>query len=182
MFVLKDGEDFHIFTLNYGDIDKGEELIYYPEIEIEELYVLNDDEIREFLKIMNENGRDVIVTFTDEDYEDHTINLICRKCACGAYTIEIDGNDYCFGSLEIVKEELGEDIASILHVSSPEFGNCNYCVNNWGVDLCGCGSGEEFGKCKEGYKACERPAQDWRKGINHCYLDEPMWPMQRKPE
>jgi len=39
--------------------------------------------------------------------------------------------------------------------------SCNYCVNHWGVDLCGCGSGQKVGKCKNDYYECQNkiPAQ-----------------------
>lgn len=36
---------------------------------------------------------------------------------------------------------------------------CNYCVNHYGLELCGCGSGELFGKCDNGFPECEMPMQ-----------------------
>lgn len=27
---------------------------------------------------------------------------------------------------------------------------CDHCVNHWGIDLCGCGSGQKVGKCECG--------------------------------
>ena len=39
-------------------------------------------------------------------------------------------------------------------------GNCNHCVNHWGVTLCACGSGKQFNKCKEGLPECGRPYYD----------------------
>ena len=36
---------------------------------------------------------------------------------------------------------------------------CNHCCNRYGVDLCGCGSGEPFGTCDGGHGECNRPMQ-----------------------
>ena len=36
---------------------------------------------------------------------------------------------------------------------------CNHCVNHYGLDLCGCGSGEEFGKSNNGFDECKVPMQ-----------------------
>jgi len=33
--------------------------------------------------------------------------------------------------------------------------NCNHCVNNYGIDLCGCGSGEPVGECDGDFEACK---------------------------
>lgn len=36
---------------------------------------------------------------------------------------------------------------------------CDYCVNHYGLELCGCGSGELFGECENGLPECAMPMQ-----------------------
>jgi len=82
------------------------------------------------------------------------------KCSCGAITI-------------FYQNEKGEEVQNSMPVKLfkkyfptmkvPEennWDNCNYCVNNWGIDLCACGSGEKFNKCKEGFPECGTPMQE----------------------
>lgn len=40
--------------------------------------------------------------------------------------------------------------------------HCDHCINGWGIDLCGCGSGEKIGKCHNKFFECKNnlPAQD----------------------
>lgn len=84
------------------------------------------------------------------------------RCKCGAITVEIDGLDYSM-PLDLFKKHFPD--ASIPKTT---LYNCNYCVNNWGIDLCGCGSGEKFGQCDNGYEECEQPAQIIEAGIAKC--------------
>lgn len=35
----------------------------------------------------------------------------------------------------------------------------DHCVNHYGLDLCGCGSGNPFGKCDEYLPECSIPMQ-----------------------
>lgn len=39
------------------------------------------------------------------------------------------------------------------------FYSCDYCVNKYGTDLCGCGSGRKWGTCTEDYDECAFPLQ-----------------------
>jgi len=76
------------------------------------------------------------------------------KCACGAITVEIDGISYSMRPetfLATFKRRPRAKRAT-LH-------NCNHCVNHWGTDLCGCGSGELFGKCENRFRECTLPSQ-----------------------
>jgi len=89
------------------------------------------------------------------------------KCQCGAITVNIDGNDYSM--LPKTFDELfpNQNSAEI----EEKFFSCNYCTNHWGVDLCGCGSGELFQKCYNNLPECKRPAQSIENGIKSCYSD-----------
>jgi hypothetical protein len=84
------------------------------------------------------------------------------KCACGAVTVVTLEGDYSMRPAEY-RRRFGKAPPRTVRYS-----NCNHCVNHWGVDLCGCGSGERFGRCKEGLKECSRPAQDMEEGVLGC--------------
>lgn len=72
------------------------------------------------------------------------------QCSCGAYTLSFSGvretlqcgGDYLNDVLDILKEH-GCSIVAI----KEKYIHCNYCVNNWGLDLCDCGSGENYHEC-----------------------------------
>ena len=82
-------------------------------------------------------------------------------CNCGAVTVEHKGKKYCMEA-----DDLGKHFQSLEPVVPILVRDCNYCMNGWGVDLCGCGSGEKFGKCKNGLEFCKSPIQDIVKGIS----------------
>jgi len=48
----------------------------------------------------------------------------------------------------------GADNPQNERVNADDWGNCNYCVNHWGIDLCGCGSGEKVGECDNDFQEC----------------------------
>ena len=79
------------------------------------------------------------------------------KCSCGAITVIFDNGADNSMTEETFKKEFGKDPITTLD----DYGNCNHCVNRWGIDLCGCGSGEEVGKCDGGFEDCKAgtPAQ-----------------------
>ena len=83
--------------------------------------------------------------------------LTATKCQCGAITIE----DESFSNS--MTQETFDNLSEVLEVTFTThiFSNCNHCVNNWGIDLCGCGSGEPVGKCDEEFEDCKNrtPAQ-----------------------
>ena len=87
---------------------------------------------------------------------------LLSTCSCGAATVEHDGQ--CF-SMQV--EDLERYFPGLMD-SPPEceVGSCDYCVNHWGVDLCGCGSGKKFSECDDGYPECGRPMQVVEKGIS----------------
>ena len=88
-----------------------------------------------------------------------------RYCKnCGAVSVEIDGIEYSMPRSEFRKRFPKQ------RCSGNQY-SCNYCVNKWGTDLCGCGSGEKFGKCDNHLSECSRPAQDIEEAVAGCYCD-----------
>ncbi len=77
------------------------------------------------------------------------------KCDCGAITVSIKGLDYSMPR-KLFNDLFNGKGKRIFHRNC----NCNYCVNHWGIDLCSCGSGEKYQKCKEGHSVCGNPMQN----------------------
>jgi len=90
------------------------------------------------------------------------MNELIFKCNCGAVTVEHNGKPY-----NMMEESLPDYFPELVGVELDRDNvvNCNYCINNWGVDLCGCGSGEKFGECDNNLNECSRPIQDIELGI-----------------
>ena len=85
------------------------------------------------------------------------------KCSCGAIAMEDgDGNRYNM-TPETFRERYGTNPARL--VGLDRWGNCDHCVNNWGIDLCACGSGEKPGDCEEGFSMCGTPMQNIDEGV-----------------
>ncbi len=81
-----------------------------------------------------------------------------QKCSCGAITLFMEnGEAYSCKQKNLRKFFPSIDLRKIERL--PESYCCNHCVNHYGLDLCGCGSGEEFGKCDEGFDSCKQPMQ-----------------------
>ena len=83
-------------------------------------------------------------------------------CKCGAVIMSRQYENYfCHsGRLSLVFPlELAERIGEIAATLIPEFNTCNHCVNHYGLDLCGCGSGQAFGNCENEYDECCMPHQ-----------------------
>ena len=74
------------------------------------------------------------------------------KCNCGAVTVTIDNENYAMPR-KTFNELFGK------HRISLSVYGCDHCVNKWGIDLCDCGSGEQFQECKEGHSCCGTPSQ-----------------------
>lgn len=89
-------------------------------------------------------------------------------CNCGAVTVYVDGEDYSMPK-EKFDELFGGEDADGMECIAENWCNCNYCVNHWGIDLCGCGSGEKVGECEEGFDECKSntPMQSMELGYNH---------------
>lgn len=93
------------------------------------------------------------------------MKLTKTKCKCGAITIDGIENGKTIFSNSMSPEtynkvkyrfdgfEMDDDFNDVVH--------CNHCINNWGIDLCNCGSGEKVGECENEFYDCrnEIPAQ-----------------------
>lgn len=85
------------------------------------------------------------------------------KCECGAVTVTINGKNYSMLP-ETYREKFG--VNRVPRVKSRMFA-CDYCINHWGLELCACGSGERYDKCKEGYPECGKPMQSIEEEIDY---------------
>lgn len=86
-----------------------------------------------------------------------------KRCACGAITFEGDrGIGYSVmpdnGPKAFNRIPIPAAFWEVLKGCEDDYVNCNHCVNHWGLDLCGCGSGEFFGECQEDTAYCGQPA------------------------
>ena len=81
--------------------------------------------------------------------------ITITRCQCGAVTVSTDdwSNSMTVGTF---REEYPNE-----HLPPKTYGSCDHCVNHWGIDLCGCGSGEAVGECSNRYYECRNklPAQ-----------------------
>ena len=77
------------------------------------------------------------------------------KCSCGAITVDTEEGQFSMPE-ELFEARFG-DIDD--HELVNEYGNCNHCVNHWGIDICACGSGEPFAECDGGFDVCGNPMQ-----------------------
>jgi hypothetical protein len=76
------------------------------------------------------------------------------QCECSKVTLSI-GNQQWSMPLKTFKSEFPK-----LKLEKYKFGSCDHCVNNWGTDICACGSGKRYQTCKEGWSECGTPMQD----------------------
>ena len=80
-----------------------------------------------------------------------------QLCRCGAVTMNTDDGDYCC-KIKNVRRFFG----NIVLKNYPQYQTtycCDHCVNHYGLDLCGCGSGEHYGECGLELEACNEPMQ-----------------------
>ena len=86
-------------------------------------------------------------------------HLIASKCNCGAITISDREGTFSNSMRPSFFKNFfkGKNI----RFSWKKIYCCDHCVNYWGLDLCGCGSGEKVGKCDFGYSECinKEPSQ-----------------------
>jgi hypothetical protein len=79
-------------------------------------------------------------------------------CDCGAITIQIGSGEYSFHRKRLKEYFPGlVGITGYPSLITNKYGDCNWCVNNWGLDLCKCGSGKLFQRC------CKVPYQTLKK-------------------
>lgn len=79
------------------------------------------------------------------------------KCSCGAITIFTENESYSCKQENMRKFFPDIDLRTISRYQ--ESFCCDHCVNHYGLDLCGCGSGEDFGKCENDLEECKKPMQ-----------------------
>ena len=79
------------------------------------------------------------------------------RCSCGAITVTTDTGDYSCLAHRRKKFIPGLDLRRIQRLADTYC--CNHCVNHYGLDLCGCGSGNLFGRCDSGFEECKKPMQ-----------------------
>lgn len=81
-----------------------------------------------------------------------------QKCSCGAITVFTKtGKSYSCKQENFQKFFPDLDLSNIDRL--PDSYCCDHCVNHYGLDLCGCGSGEDFGCCDNELRECRRPMQ-----------------------
>lgn len=80
-------------------------------------------------------------------------------CECGAVTVFSDRNQENYSCRQENFSRFFPDIKleDLKQVSTSHI--CNHCVNHYGLDLCGCGSGAFFGECNENLDECRKPMQ-----------------------
>ena len=93
-------------------------------------------------------------------------------CSCGAYSFQINNNTTATYSIHkdnmiLLPQEIIKQINNYDTTQTGEYYGCNHCDNNWGLDLCACGSGEPFNRCEEGHNECGNPMQNIEEGYNH---------------
>jgi hypothetical protein len=79
------------------------------------------------------------------------------KCICGAITLIVNGTPYSVRQSHLKRFFPQIDLRTITRY--PETFCCDHCVNHYGLDLCGCGSGVPFGHCDNGLAECRKPMQ-----------------------
>lgn len=79
------------------------------------------------------------------------------KCTCGALTVYTDQGAYSCYWRNRKKHFPKLDLRKLVRL--PETFACDHCCNHYGLDLCGCGSGNLFGHCDLGLDECDKPMQ-----------------------
>jgi hypothetical protein len=92
------------------------------------------------------------------------MKLFAKKCSCGAITVMSEDNKDGY-NVSMNETDFKKHFPD-LEIESGEWGSCNYCVNHWGIDLCGCGSGEKVGECQNEFDEC-------RSNVPAQYLNKP---------
>lgn len=90
--------------------------------------------------------------------------MIASKCECGAVTVSDNGFSNSMTAKTFAEEYPGMELEDNV------FGSCDHCVNHWGIDLCGCGSGEPVGKCDGGFEECRAGMAAQEKGKQRPFV------------
>lgn len=84
------------------------------------------------------------------------------ECQCGAFTLEADLDDGSHQTYSMSADTLEAKFTkgAIQPILNDQvYSNCNHCVNNWGIDLCACGSGETPDNCDNELEECGNQMQ-----------------------
>lgn len=79
------------------------------------------------------------------------------KCDCNAVTIYTDTLNYSCKPKNLKKFFPDINLKKITRYQQSYC--CNHCANHYGLDLCGCGSGANFGECENNSDECRIPMQ-----------------------
>lgn len=79
------------------------------------------------------------------------------KCECGAITIFTTQGNYSCKLKNLKKYFPNINLRKLKKYQTSYC--CDHCVNHYGLDLCGCGSGEDFGECDNNLEECQKPMQ-----------------------
>ena len=86
------------------------------------------------------------------------------KCKCGAIGISTMNDDGQTETVFATEQWLKDNLPYILNDNEIKnegdvFIHCDHCINNYGLDLCACGSGESPTGCEGGFSECGNPYQ-----------------------
>jgi len=78
------------------------------------------------------------------------------ECQCGAITFNKGKSDF-----SVLKENVNNFFELDVENFKADYSyyGCNHCQNNWGLDLCACGSGESIEECDLECSNCGQPSQ-----------------------
>lgn len=83
-------------------------------------------------------------------------------CECGAVTLEVCLIGEQKPTRFSMKRETFDENLGHLDIDLGEtctFHCCDHCVSHWGVDICACGSGQDYEECDAGLSECGSPFQ-----------------------
>lgn len=88
------------------------------------------------------------------------MSVEATRCNCGAVSFEL--NDQTYSCKETNLRKLLPKGTKVRYAKNTYY-NCNHCVNHYvnhyGLDLCGCGSGEPPDECENEFDECGSPMQ-----------------------
>lgn len=97
--------------------------------------------------------------------------VTATRCQCSAITVEDEEN----GVINSMKRATFRiHFPGMRTVRGVEYGSCNHCVNHYGIDICGCGSGKPVGKCRNNYRECRAKVASETLGVRRPSAVESM--------
>lgn len=89
-------------------------------------------------------------------------DLLAVKCQCGAVSVEDERAGW---SNSMKYATFKKEFPGVKLVRKQRYYSCNHCVNGYGIDICGCGSGEPVGKCRNGFRECKAGVASQEKAV-----------------